>query len=193
MRKPGSWNRMLILASVAAALSGLSACGDDDPTGPADEALLLEWTFAADLDGWQDHTDPGPEGWGTVSHVDWGGDGMIGLDGTGNPSTPNAWITHDVDIPANARTLRFKTSAHNRDGADSEFLVALTALDGAGEHVTLIGWTVTTGAEDELLWEARSVSLLAWVGRRVRLEFYQNDNGPGSHEQRYFDDIQITG
>ena len=59
---------------------------------------------------------------------------MIGLDGTGKPGEPNAWITHDVEIPANARTLTFMTSAHNPDGADSKFLVALTALDGAGGH-----------------------------------------------------------
>ena len=184
--------RLLILAAITVGGSTLSACGDDDPTSPSGTTTLLEWTFADDLDGWEGHTDPGPEGWGAVSHVDWGGDGMIGLDGTGNPGEPNAWITHNVEIPANARTLTFMTSAHNRDGADSEFLVALTALDGAGEHVTLIGWTATSGTEGELLWQARSVSLLAWTGRRVRLEFYQNDNGPGGHEQRYFDDIRIT-
>lgn len=184
--------RLVIFTTVAAGSLTLVACGDDDPTGPAGGTTLLEWTFADDLDGWQGHTDPGPEGWGTVSHVDWGGDGMIGLDGTGNPDEPNAWITHDVDVPANARTLTFMTSAHNRTGADSEFFVALTALDGAGEHVTLIDWSTTSGSEGELLWQARSVSILAWTGRRVRLEFYQNDNGPGSHEQRYFDDIRIT-
>jgi len=193
MRTNERKSRLLILATVAVGVTALAACGDDDPTSPGGETTLLEWTFAEDLDGWQGQTDPGPEGWGTVSHVDWGGDGMIGLDGTGNPDDPNAWITHEVDIPANARTLRFMTSAHNRDGADSEFLVALTALDGAGEHVTLIGWSSTSGTEGELLWQERSASLLAWVGRRVRLEFYQNDNGPGSHEQRYFDDIRITG
>lgn len=185
--------RMLLLFLLPV---GLAACGGDGdgPTAPGGGAVVMAWTFDRDLDGWAAGTAEG-ESWGTVQWQIWDDDdpsGWIKLDGTGESGTPNAWISRSIDLPAAAKTLEFRTASHNRPGGDAALRVRL--VDGAAEHV-LLGWEVVGHTGDDggdLVWLDRSVSIAAYAGRTVTILFEQDDNGPGSHEQRYLDDITIT-
>lgn len=161
---------------------------DDDDE---DDEPALSWTFDTDLEGWIAGTTDGP-GWGTAEWRSWCGSdrprGCVILDGTGGPGEPNAWIWRTLELPDDITTLRFDTTAHNRDGADSLYRVRL--MDGNSEHV-LVPWTSSSGAEDQYSWHTITVSLTPFAGRTVSLYFEGADNGPGVHEQRYYDNISI--
>jgi hypothetical protein len=154
------------------------------------------FTFAENLEGWEtgtiDGDDEEAEGWGTSQWQKWCGEdrdkGCVKLDGTGGEGAPNAWIERDIEIPASATSLSFLTSAHNRSGSDSDYRVRLVGATGA---TTLIEWTRTTGSAPDLTWISVTVSIAEWAGQTVTLYFEGRDNGPGSHEQRYYDDIRI--
>lgn len=160
----------------------------------SDDELLF--TFADDLEGWEtgtiDGDDEEAEGWGTSQWQKWCGEdrdnGCVKLDGTGGEGAPNAWIQREIDIPASATSLSFLTSAHNRSGSDSDYRVRLVGANGA---TTLIDWTRTTGSPPDLTWISVTVSIAEWAGQTVTLYFEGRDNGPGSHEQRYYDNIRI--
>lgn len=151
---------------------------------------LLSWTFDEDLEGWQEGM-ADDESWGTVRWLKSFG-GVVKLDGTGDRGNPNAWIYQEITLPKDARTLQFRTSAHNRNGADSALRVRL--VEGSNS-TTLLDWEVIkfTGTDGgQLTFVDRNVSIRDFAGRTVTLFFEQDDNGPGSHEQRYLDDILIT-
>lgn len=189
--------RVRSLTGCALALvTALAACGGDGggPTGPGGSSGLLAWHFDRDLEGWDGGT-ADSESWGSVQWQIWDDDdpsGWVKLDGTGDAAQPNSWISRSVDLPPDAATLRFRTAPHNRPGGDAALRVRL--LDGAADQV-LLDWDVIahTGEDGgDLIWHDRSVSVAAYAGRTVTLYFEQNDNGPGSHEQRYIDDIVVT-
>lgn len=183
---PGRWS-LGLLALAAAAL--LSACGA--PQTPASGEPLLLWTFDTDLEDWQPGTTD--DGWGSAEWRSWCGSelerGCVKLDGVGGPGSPNAWIYRTLTLPAEATTLRFDTSAHNRAGADSLYRVRLVDANAA-EHV-LTPWSESSGSEDTYHWFTLEASIAAFAGTTVTLYFEGADNGPGSHEQRYYDDIGI--
>lgn len=176
--------RFAVLVAIALLLA---ACA----TSPATSPLLL-WTFDDDLEGWQTGSDDG-DGWGTAQWRDWCGDdrdeGCVKLDGTGGSGTPNAWIFRTLDLPPGATVLRALTTAHDRDGADSLYRVRLIDA-GATEHV-LIDWAESSGSEGEYSWFEIEAPVAAFAGTTVTLYFEGADNGPGTHEQRYYDDIGI--
>ncbi|HSE28888.1 MAG TPA: choice-of-anchor J domain-containing protein [Gemmatimonadales bacterium] len=178
--------RMRALAfALAAGVAG--ACDDDDGTGPGGGVVEMEWTFDADLEGWESGVD-GAGGWGTVVQLDDNG-GVVKLDGVGDPGEPNAWIFQEITLSSTATTLRFRTSAHNKAGADAALRVRVEA---GGASTTLLDWEVLAGAEGQYLWAERSVSVAAYAGQTVTLYFEQDDDGEGTHEQRYLDYIRIT-
>lgn len=178
--------RSALLLLIAAATS---ACGDDRISGPPGEETLF--TFDNDLEGWEKGTTS--SGWGTAQWQKWCGEdrdnGCIKLDGVGGGAAPNAWIYREIDIPLSANSLSFITSAHNRAGSDSDYRVRL--IDASGASTTLVDWTRTSGSAPDLTWIPAEVSIAAWAGQTVTLYFEGRDNGPGSHEQRYYDDIRI--
>lgn len=182
----GRLGAMLFLI-VAMVVAGCSA----PPAGPSTDPLLL-WTFDEDLEGWQAGVTDG-DGWGTAVWGKWCGrdrdHGCVVLDGTGGAGSANAWIERTLTLPANATTLRALTTAHNRASADSDYRVRLVDGDGV-EHV-LIDWSTSTGAEDVHNWLPIEAPIAAFAGTTVTLFFEGADNGPGSHEQRYYDDIGI--
>jgi hypothetical protein len=170
-------------------------CNGDDPAGPGNTELF-RWSFGSDLEGWQTGADDAG-GWGdvTVVNADRQDDppdeekGSVKLDGTGDPGEPNAWIHRGIALPAHARTLAYWAAGHNRNGGDAALRVRL--VDGGGTSHTLADWEEFTGSEGVHHWESRSVSIAAYAGQTVTLYFEQDDNGPGSHEQIYLDDIRI--
>jgi hypothetical protein len=80
-------------------------------------------------------------------------------------------------------------AGHNRDGADANLRVRL--VDEGGTSHTLRDWEEFTGSEGVRNWEERTVSIAAFAGQTVTLFFEQDDNGPGTHEQIYLDEIRI--
>lgn len=180
---------LLVILSSGMFLAGLSACSEN---GAEDEAIILRWAFGEDqeLDDW--HTA------GNAIWLSWcdalpepaeSEEGCAKLDGTGDPGVPNSWIYRDVTLPSDARTLAWWASGHNRDGGDANLRVRLEGAGGT-DH-TLRDWEEFTGSEDVLNWEERMVSIAAYAGQNVTLYFEQDDNGPGSHEQIYLDEIRI--
>ena len=189
------------LAPIAlAAAIVLPACSDDDdgPSGPGPEEVIYQWAFGADeLAGWEVGM-ASVGSWGTVTHV--GSDhlaspspdeeGSAKLDGVGDPGVPNAWIFRaGVPLPADAATLAWFAAGHNQDGANANLRVRL--VDGSAVEHTLADWEEFTGSSAGRNWEERTVSIAAYAGQTVTIYFEQDDNGPGSHEQIYLDDVRI--
>lgn len=178
-RKTKSMSRALVTVAILLLSTGSAAA---DPF----------FTFDSDLEGW--NTGTTDDGWGTAEWRDFCGSdrpaGCVKLDGVGGPGVPNAWIFKTIEIPSTATVLEFETTAHNRDGADSLYRVRLVDAGGI-EHI-LVPWTVTAGEEaDVYLWEKVTVPISEFAGQQVTFFFEQDDNGPGSHEQRYYDNIRI--
>lgn len=190
--------RMLAGGLAVLALGLTAACGDDDPAGPANDTIIFRWTFGDDLEGWTGGTTPSANSWGDVALANADAlpdapdedDGSVKLDGTGDPGLPNAWIYHtDLALPADAATLAYYAAGHDRDGGNSNLRVVL--LDEGGTNHTLADWEEFTGSEGDHHWEERVVSIAAYAGQTVTLFFEQDDNGPGSHEQIYLDEIRV--
>lgn len=190
-------HRFLLAGAAALALS--TACSDGDgPGGPAPDPVLFRWTFGDDLEGWTEGTTPSANSWGSValSNADAlddpaeSDDGSVKLDGTGDPGLPNAWIYHTgLDLPADAGTLAYWAAGHDRDGGDAALRVVV--VDEGGTAHTLADWEEFSGSEGVHNWEQRMVSLAAYAGQTVTLFFEQDDNGPGTHEQIYLDEIRV--
>jgi hypothetical protein len=177
--------RNLILCCLAIAV--LSACGSDS-AGP--NAPMLRYDFLSDLEGWTEGTAT-EDGWGTVNRYSnrGGRSGVVAMDGTGGPGLPNAWMHRTIPLAPGVTTVRFETSAHNRDGADSDLRVRL--VDASQGSHTLLDWESISGAEGEYLWTIRTASIAQFGGTTVTLYFEHRDNGPGSHEQRYISFLEI--
>jgi hypothetical protein len=189
-RGPGRGRLVLIGAVLGLALA-LLAAGCGSPPAGGSTTPLMAWTFDEDLEGWETGTTD--DGWGTAEWRSWCGSdrdrGCVILDGTGGPGHANAWIQRTLALPSEATTLRAVTTAHNRDGADSDYRVRL--IDASDVEHILIDWSTSSGSEDAYDWFAIEASIAAFAGTTVTLSFEGADNGPGSHEQRYYDDISI--
>ena len=144
----------------------------------------LEWTFDEDNEGWLEGVSDG----GTVYHLD-RGFGLLKLHGIGDVGTPNAWIYQQIALPATARTLELRVSAHDRDGATVAWRVRL--VDAGGTSHTLHGWEILTGAEGVLVWVDRSIPIESYAGQTVTVYVEQDDNGESNHEHFYIDRIQV--
>lgn len=184
---------LLTLIVCGAILAGLPACGSSESDDPA---ILLRWTFGDDLEGWSEGSDQSGLGSGFVStsnadaHEDApdAEDGSVKLDGTGNPGVPNSWIFRQIAIPAEASTLAWWAAGHDRDGGNAHLRVR---VESAGSSTTLMNWAEYTGREGVHEWRETTVDIGSFAGETVTLFFEQDDNGPGSHEQIYIDDIRI--
>lgn len=184
---------LLVILSSGMFLAGLSACSEN---GSEAEAIIHRWTFGDDLEGWNEGTDDSG-GWGDVALSNADAlpdapdeeDGSVKLDGTGDPGEPNAWIFRTLTLDDEAETLAWWAAGHDRDGGNANLRVRL--VDGSESSHTLRDWEEFTGSEDENNWEERMVSIAAYAGQNVTLYFEQDDNGPGSHEQIYLDEIRI--
>lgn len=187
-------HRFLLVCVGVAALVFVAGC---DGGATDSDSVLIRWTFGDDLEDWEAGTDQSG-GWGDVAMSNHDAlpdasdedDGSVKLDGTGDPGEPNAWIyNNDLALPDDAATLAYYAAGHDRDGGDSNLRVRL--VDGSGTGHTLSDWEEFTGSEGEHNWEERMVSVAAYAGQTVTLFFEQDDNGPGSHEQIYLDEIRI--
>jgi hypothetical protein len=180
------------VATLACALA-LVATGCSAPPASGTTIPLAFWTFENDLEGWQPGTTTSDEAWGSAEWRSYCGsdrdDGCVKLDGTGDAGGPNAWIERTIALPAGATTLRALTTAHNRSGADSFYRVRL--VDAGGTEHVLVDWATSSGSEDAYDWFAIEASIAAFAGTTVTLFFEGADDGPGTHEQRYYDDIGI--
>ncbi len=153
----------------------------------------LEFTFVTDLDGWTPGV-AGPVGqanWGTADHSN-KGPGVVKLDGAGEPTAPNSWISRTITLPPNATSLAFDVSAQDALDADSELRVRL--VEGVNSHNLLI--EIVAGVEGSLTFAPRTLDISPWAGRTVTIFFEQNDNGlrgqfPGSRGQLYLDNVRI--
>ena len=174
-----------LLAVLALLVAGCSA----PPFQP------IVWTFEEDLEGWQARTTSDDEAWGSAEWRSFCGsdreEGCVKLDGTGDAGGPNAWIERTIDLPLGATTLRALTTSHNRTGADSSYRVRLVD-EGGTEHV-LVDWASSSSGADAYAWFTIEASITAFAGTTVTLFFEGADDGPGSNEQRYYDDIGIYG
>jgi Subtilase family len=151
------------------------------------------FTFTSDLQGWS--TGVTSSETGCCNSVIWqfrsSSGGIIKLDGSDggiSDGEPNSWMFRTIDIPAGATTLKFMTSAHDRDEASGALRVRL--LDGSTFH-TLLDWEVLTGIEGQLVWVQRQANIASFAGQSVTIYFEQGDNDIGKHEQRYIDNVSI--
>jgi len=187
-RSPGRTRTGALAFFVLALL--LAGCATPPPGTPPHP--LLSWTFDADLDGWETGVATG-EAWGTAEWNSWCGsdrdEGCVKLDGTGDPGNPNAWIYRTLKLPPGATTLRALTTAHDRKGADSLYRVRL--VDGSAVEHVLIDWSTSSSSENAYHWFPIEAEIAAFAGKTGTLYFEGADNGPGSNEQRYYDDIAI--
>ena len=175
----------------------LGAFGTDILATPALDVFVRKpawerhFRFETDLEGWETGTAEGAAGWGTAEWRDWCGEGRpagcVKLDGVGGPGEANAWIYQEFQLPDDVSTLEFETTHHDRAGSSSEYRIRV--VDGFGNSHVLIGWAGTGGAG--MSWQKHTVSLTPWAGQSVTLYFEGGDNGPGTHEQRYYDNIRI--
>jgi hypothetical protein len=153
----------------------------------------IVFNFTDGMDGWLSGVSG--KSLDSVTWLDWAGvpAGCIKLDGSdfgASDHMANSWIYKEIEIPASAKTLRFLTSAHDRDNANAELRVSL--IDESQSLRILLDWELANdGTENKLDWISRSVSIEPWAGRTVTLYFEQGDNDIGVHEQRYIDKIEI--
>jgi Subtilase family len=151
------------------------------------------FTFTSDLQGWS--TGVTSSETGCCNSVIWqfrsSSGGIVKLDGSDGGTSdgePNSWMFRTIDIPSGATTLKFITSAHDRDGASGALRVRLH--DGSTFH-TLLDWEVLTGIEGQLVWVPRQANITSFAGQSVTIYFEQGDNDIGVHEQRYIDNVSI--
>lgn len=179
----------LLIISLIVLLTGIVGCGDDDsPTSPTNNSPLMSFDFAEDAQGW---------GFGTSS-IDWGkaqraskSKGIMELDGVGNNDPgPNAWAWRQIDLPAEARTFRFLTSAHDR-GDGTGFLRVRVRAGANNWQEFLALEEMATGAEG-YEWEERSLDISSFAGQSVMIQFELEDSDGGGNNQRYVDDIEIS-
>lgn len=168
------------LAITAVVTLGAGACSDDDPAGPDPDGgeLPIVWAFDGGLDGWdpseQCNGNPAcyPVGFVTLAN------GMVILEGAGDPDLYNSSISVSVTLPAGSATLAIRaiSSCTGTSAEDTDIRVTL----GAGASSTVLrDWTEIGEA-----WETVSADISAFAGQQVAIYIDQNDNG----EQEEFDD-----
>lgn len=149
----------------------------------------LFWTFSADAEGWEVGTKPNPS---VSDKARWNRHGNPGgslfMDGSDfrqqeTPEEPNSWFSAEVDLPSNAKYLRFQTRASDPEH-DGALRVRVKDEDGWD---TVMDWRVLSGEE----WVTREVDIGNWAGQSVTLRFEQDDNDEGVGEMRYVDNVEI--
>ena len=151
---------------------------------------LLRWTFESSLDGWTPGTSSSGGGGGEVRAEQ----GMAVLRGFENPDAANAWISREIDLPANAEQLRFRAQASCVPGDEHDSMLRVLISSGAGGTETLTDWlTVQQGPG----FTSTSVSLSAYAGQTVTIRMEQKDEGQqedslAEAESVCIDDIVIS-
>jgi hypothetical protein len=176
----------LQIVATASAPEGVS---DQDTETASVQSYLLAWTFHDGLQGWTLHKSS--IDWSKAEWEGWGGGGMIELDAVGNNDPgPNAWAEHTFTMPAEARTLTYDRSAHNRNNGTTFNRVRLK--DGSGTIHILQDWEqMSTGAEG-LDWVSATRNIANYAGQQVTLYLEIEDQDGGGNNQTYWDNILIT-
>lgn len=174
-------------------LLAVGACsGDDDPTGPPSEELPITWVFDAGLDGWdpseQCNGNPACYPVGMVSQ----NDGMVILEGAGDPDSPNATISRALRLPEGATTIavRARSSCTGTSAADTDVRIRIQV--GAAPTI------VRDWIEVDEAWTTVSAGIGQFAGQQVAIYVEQNDNGEqedaaADAEALCIDDITIAG
>jgi hypothetical protein len=179
-----------IFLVLALAASLTVACGgDDDPVAPTgtNQTALLTWTFDDDFDGWDSGTNSAGV-WGTAQWSDHH-DGCIKLDGVGFEGEPNAWIHREIELPADAKTLSYESSAHDRgDGAVS---LRVRLIDDNTDEHTLLDWEELETGDEGHEFFPRSLDISSFAGQTVTVYLEIGDIDGGGNNQRYLDTIAV--
>jgi hypothetical protein len=156
-------------------------------------AQKLSFTFDHGFEGWLTGRS-GPEGttnWGLVDWLSFAGDGVVHMDGRGNPSRPNAWIYQSFELPETTKTLSFDVSAEIIKGSSS--LVRVRIVSGGVS--TPMPWVSLHNATSHLSFSRVTVNISPWAGRHVTIYIEQNDNTPagatGFDKEIYVDNVRI--
>jgi hypothetical protein len=119
--------------------------------------------------------------------------GSLLLDGSdrGRPdSTPNAWFSQTLTLPAHATTLTFETrTVDGRQGGR----LRVRLVDARGTSHTLLQWETYRALARSATWAGRTARLSAYAGQTVTLyfEFGRNGSGAGQGERRWVDNVVI--
>lgn len=169
---------------------GSAASGGSGASGGSVGEVALKWTFDNDLEGWQvEERSRDNFPWGGVSWNSREG-GVVLFDGVGYDGSPNSWIYIQVDLPSDARELRYRSSAHDRGDGAASLRIRLEPVGGSLE--TIQDWEeLSTGAEG-FDWVNATVNIAAWAGQTVTLFFEHADIDGGGNNQRWLDDIEIV-
>jgi hypothetical protein len=175
------------------ALAALGGCGsDDDPTGPPAGELPMTWVFDAGLDGWdpseQCNGDPACYPVGMVTQ----NDGMVILEGAGDPASANASISRSVSLPAGSATIEVRAISSCTGTIASDTDIRILVQAGASETI------VQDWIEVDESWTTISAGIAGFAGQQVTIEIEQNDNGEqeesgASAEALCIDEITIAG
>ncbi len=190
-----SGNRLVSFPLLSALLTVvvLGACGGDadGPAGPGDAELPIRWTFESGLEGWdlseQCNGNPAcyPVGFVTAEN------GMIVLEGAGDPGEPNASISRALTLPAGSATLEVRaiSSCTGTSAADTDLRIRIQA--GASSTV------VQNWIEVRESWETVSIPITGFAGQQIAIYIEQNDNGEqedaeGMPEALCIDEVVVT-
>ena len=179
--------RLTILSVSLIAL--IAACSSDDsnPAGPGPTStVLVSSAFDSDLDGWSAGSHA--TNFGTVTWLDRRG-GIVKLDGVGFDGDPNAWISKEIALPANAKTLRTSTSAHDR--GDGEVSLRVRVVDASQTSHTILDWDAMETGDEGFEFFPQSFDISAFAGQTVTVFFEIGDIDGGGNNQRYIDFIEV--
>lgn len=178
-----------VLLLICLGVMALVACSEDESTPMSNKTpseVLVASRFDTDLDGWSDGTST--TNWGTVTWLSREG-GIVKLDGVGFDGNPNAWISKEIALPADAKTLNTSTSAHDR--GDGEVSLRIRIVDGSAVSHTILDWDpMKTGAEGFEFVPA-SYDISAYAGQTVTIFLEIGDIDGGGNNQRYIDYVDI--
>lgn len=172
---------------VALALLALVGCSEDDgPSAAGGGTLLARTAFDEDLDGWQAGTHDTL--FGSVVWLDREG-GIVKLDGVGFDGDPNAWISREFDLPADASTMRLSTSAHDRgEGAVS---LRIRLVDAGDTSHVLQDWTTLDTGDPDFEFVEQSLDISAHADQTVTIFLEIGDDDGGGNNQRYIDFVEF--
>lgn len=164
------------------------ACSEDDetPVMPAPTTVLISSAFTTGLDGWTSGSHA--SNFGTVTWLDREG-GIVKLDGVDFDGSPNAWISKQIDLSANAKTLRTSTSAHDRGSGAVSLRIRL--VDAAQTSHTILDWDEMETGDEGFEFFPQSFDISAYAGQMVTVYFEIGDIDGGGNNQRYIDYIEI--
>jgi len=165
-----------------------AACSEEDTpmSTSTPSTVLISSNFENDLDGWTEGSHA--SNFGTVTHLDREG-GIVKLDGVGFDGDPNAWIEKEILLPADAKTLRISTSAHDRNNGEVSLRVRL--VDGSATSHTLLDWDPLKTEDEGFEFFPQSFDISAYAGQSVTIFLEIGDIDGGGNNQRYIDYIRV--